>query len=208
VTLVIAHRCNTLERVEEAIALGVDMVEFDVRRTRAGELVAHHDPLFGRTRAQLGDPPLVSEIVELVDGRVPLDVELKEGGYVEEVLRLVRGTGEPIVKSFIDAVVAQAREPGIRTALLLGIGRPRNPVRTRTSELFPIGRARACGADFVAPEVRLARLSVLRRAASAGFPTLVWTVNDDVRIGALLDDERVAGVITDVPARALQLRDV
>jgi glycerophosphoryl diester phosphodiesterase len=205
--MVIAHRCNTLASVEAAIALGVDMIEFDVRRTRAGEIVAHHDPLLGRTRAQLGKPPLVAELVELVAGRVPLDVELKEDGYVEDVLELVRGDGL-IVKSFIDAVVAQARRPGVRTALLLGIGRPRNPARTRLSELFPIGRARACGADFVAPEVRLAQLSVLRRAASAGFPTLVWTVNDDVRIGALLDDERVAGVITDAPARAMQLRDV
>ena len=106
-TMVIAHRCNTLESVERAIALGVDMIEFDVRRTRAGELVAHHDPLSGRTREQLGSPPLVEEIVELVAGRVPLDVELKEDGYVEDVLKLVRGD-ELIVKSFIDAVVAQA----------------------------------------------------------------------------------------------------
>jgi glycerophosphoryl diester phosphodiesterase len=207
-SMVIAHRCNTLASVERAIALGVDMIELDVRRTRAGEIVAYHDPLFGRTRAQLGDPPLVSELVELVAGRVPLDVELKEDGYVEDVLALLDVTDEPIVKSFIDAVVAQARRPGLRTALLLGIGRPRNPVRTRLSELFPIGRARACGADFVAPEVRLAQLSVLRRAAAAGLPALVWTVNDDARIAALLRDPRVAGVITDAPERALRLRDV
>ena len=53
--LVIAHRGasgraapsapaeNTLEAFEAAIALGADMIELDVRRTRDGHLVVFHD---------------------------------------------------------------------------------------------------------------------------------------------------------------------
>ena len=49
--LIISHRGkigldspeNVLIGIQEAIELGVDMVEFDVRRTKDGLLVCHHD---------------------------------------------------------------------------------------------------------------------------------------------------------------------
>ena len=50
-TAIVAHRGgwgaaaeNTLAAFENAINLGVDMIEFDVRRTGDGRLVVHHDP--------------------------------------------------------------------------------------------------------------------------------------------------------------------
>jgi glycerophosphoryl diester phosphodiesterase len=214
VTWVVAHRGawaeapeNSLEAFERAIELGADMLEFDVRRTRAGELVVHHDPI-----AERGAAPLLTEVLALARGRVAIDVELKEDGYVEDVAQALRSGFDleaVVVTSFLDAVVGQIgrRLPAVRTGLLLGVGRPPNLVRTRASELYPITRARRCGADYLAPELRLARLGVLRRAHAAGYPALVWTVNRDADIAALLRDDRVAGVITDVPGRALELRD-
>lgn len=54
--LVIAHRGgaglwpeNTLHAFERAAALGVDVIETDVRATADGELVVIHDPTLGRT---------------------------------------------------------------------------------------------------------------------------------------------------------------
>ncbi len=211
-TWVIAHRGlggpdNSLEAFERAIEAGADMLEFDVRRTRAGELIASHDPVVER-----GGAPRLSEVLALARGRVAIDVELKEDGYVEDVVHALRSGFDldaVVVTSFLDAVVAQVGRwlPAVRTGLLVGMDRPRNPVRTRASELFPVTRARRCGADYLAPELRLARLGVLRRAHAAGFPALVWTVNRDADIAAFLRDDRVAGVITDVAARALELRD-
>ncbi|MDQ6611368.1 MAG: glycerophosphodiester phosphodiesterase, partial [Gemmatimonadota bacterium] len=45
---------NTLESLGQAIALGVDAVEFDLRVTRDGKLVVMHDPTLERTTSGAG----------------------------------------------------------------------------------------------------------------------------------------------------------
>jgi glycerophosphoryl diester phosphodiesterase len=228
--LVIAHRGasaaavdNSLGAFERAIEGGADMIEFDVRRTGDGELIAFHDTrVAGRrvttlTRAQIEAavghrPPRLEEVLELTAGRIGLDVEIKEDGDVARILDAVTAWGDPgdlIVTSFLDSVVAQVkrRAPEVRVGLLLGVARPRPYTRTRWSELFPVARARRCGADLIAPHGRLAALGATDRAAAAGLPSLVWTINEDPALRRFLADPRVAGVITDVPDRARALRD-
>ncbi len=227
--LIIAHRGasahaagNSVEAFERAIAAGADCIEFDVRRTREHELIVFHDarvagaPVATLTRADIARrrrrvPPLLSEVLELAAGRVRIDVELKEDGYVERVVDLIGerfAAPEVIITSFLDEVVARVKdvEPTIRTGLLLGIDRPSHHVRTRLSELRPVARAEACRADYVAPHQALVRFGTLARAAAAGLPALVWTVNRRELLRELIGDPRVAGIITDVPARAVELR--
>lgn len=221
--LVIAHRGasahavdNSIDAFAKAIDAGADMVEFDVRRTADDQLIAFHDPAVGRvpvgrlTRAELAarvgyEPPLVDEVLELTAGRIGLDVELKEDGYVERVVAAVvarHGAGENVVvTSFLDDVVRQVRSNGhdVRAGLLLG--------RTHVASFFPVTRARRCRADFVALHHLLVARGLLGRAHAAGYDSLVWTVNDDRALRALLADDRVLGVVTDVPGRAVALRD-
>ena len=45
---------NTLESFDQAVALGVDALEFDIRLTADGEVVVHHDPTVARTTAGEG----------------------------------------------------------------------------------------------------------------------------------------------------------
>lgn len=228
--LVVAHRGasaghpdNSIEAFTAAIDDGADMIEFDVRRTADDLLIAFHDahlrrrPVRDLTRAQIGaiighPPPLLEEVVALADGRIGLDVELKEAGYVDRVVEVLAGaTVAPLlVSSFLDAVVAEVKQraPDLRTGLLVGTDRPGpNPVKTRLSELSPAARARACGADAVGVQVLLASLGALDRVHTAGLAAFVWTVNRDETLRRLLHDPRVEAVITDVPARALALRD-
>jgi glycerophosphoryl diester phosphodiesterase len=225
--LVVAHRGasagaidNSLDAFARAIDLGADMVELDVRRTADDQLIAFHNAsVRGRrigvlTRAEIGAatghvPPLLHDVLELTRGRIGLDVELKEGGYVARVLASLDGTPDVVVTSFLDAVVAETKRlaPELRAGLLVGVGRTRQVVKTRLSELSPVPRARACGADLVAMHHALATLGALRRVAEAGFPVFVWTVNDEPQLRRFLADPRVEAVITDVPAKALSLRD-
>ena len=228
--LIIAHRGasahaagNSLEAFEQAISAGADYIEFDVRRTREDELIVFHDArVRGVAVAQLTrediarqrrhPPALLREVLELARGRVRIDVELKEDGYVERVLGLIGVDFTPpevIVTSFLDPVVAQVKQlqPSIPAGLLLGSGRPAHHLRSRRGELRPVARAQACHADYVAPHHALARLGTLARAAEAGLPALVWTVNRTELLRELIADPRVAGIITNVPARALGLRD-
>jgi glycerophosphoryl diester phosphodiesterase len=228
-TLVVAHRGasaeaaeNTLEAFEQAIQVGSDLIEFDVRRTRDDQLIAFHDATVGGhlvgqlTREEIHHrlrikPPLLNDVLDLTEGRVALDVELKEDGYTDRVLDAVGTRFEPdqlVITSFIDSVVAETKRlaPAIGAGLLIGRARPRHLLRTRISELLPARRAHACGADFIAMHFRLADLGALPRADRAGFPTYIWTVNDDDRLRRYLTDPRVRAVISDVPRRALELR--
>ncbi len=74
------------------------------------------------------------------------------------------------------------------------------------SEVFPLARARACGARFLCVNRRLVPLGVVSRAARAGLPAFVWTVDGDAELRRLLRDERLRGVITNRPGRARELR--
>ncbi len=62
-----------------------------------------------------------------------------------------------------------------------------------------------CGADYLAPHFRLVGLGVLHRAAAAGLPCLVWTVNSPELIRRHAADPRVAAIITDVAPQAVSI---
>jgi glycerophosphoryl diester phosphodiesterase len=226
--IVVAHRGvasgaaeNTIAAFTNAIELGADMIEFDVRRTRDGALIAFHDaqvngtPIGRLTRDEIETatgvrPPLLAEVLRTCAGRIRLDVEIKEDGYVAEIVAAVKAAMDPgqvIVTSFLPAVVAQAKEgfPEVKTGLLIGQDRPLTDVIGRLRELYPVGLARRARADYLAPHYRLAGLGVVRRAAAAGMQCLLWTVNDPELIRRYAADDRIAAIITDDAARALAI---
>lgn len=189
-TLVVAHRGassvapeNTLEAFTRAIELGADVVELDVRRNHDGGLVITHDPLPAPPEA-----PTLEQVVELCAGRIALDVELKEPGLEEDVLRVVSGA-DFVITSFLEEVVAETKRlrPDVRAGLLL------RPDRAARPDATP--------ADFLAPHYAL-----LDRAWLPGGGLVVWTVNDEQLLAQLFADPRVDAVVTDDVARAIAVR--
>jgi glycerophosphoryl diester phosphodiesterase len=218
--LVAAHRGawdnapqNSLQALSDAIALGCQMVEFDVRRTKDGHLVAVHDARVGgvpvatlaldELRGALGPghAPLLEEMVELAAGRIELDVELKDAAGVAEAIAILKrhlARESYVVTSFFDGVLiaARAADPELRTGLLLRPGRA--PRRLEQ-------RLQSTGAAFLALPATLARTGLLAWAANRERASVVWTVNDRRGLRSLLADRRVAAVITDRPKLALEL---
>lgn len=182
------------------MARGVGTVEVDVRRGPDG-WVARHDS---------GPPwePSLSSVVELVaDAGARLMVDLKEIGGEDDALRVVleRLSAEQVIVSTLEdeSVDAVRRAyPELDVGLSLGREHPRPYLRTRASELFPMGRARACGATFLAVNCRLVAYGVLRRVT---LPVYVWTVVEEPGLRRFLRDGRVRGVVTNRPLRALEL---
>jgi glycerophosphoryl diester phosphodiesterase len=216
---VIAHRGvwgagvpeNSLAAFEQAIDLGADMIEFDVRRTRDRELILFHDadlagaPVASLTRPEIEDltgvlPPLLEEALELARGRIALDVELKEDGYVDEVAVLLSGFagsgGDLIVTSFLDLVLARLTEltPQLSRGLVL-----------KDSTERALERANACGATIVLPKMWLVNEASLAEISGAGLTVIVWDFMVSEH-AALLSDTRVSGVITDDVPGALAVR--
>ena len=113
--VVVAHRGapdraleNSLASFAAAVAYGADMIEFDVRLSADGAPVIVHDARTGRTakenvcvadaaaarlrevRLKNGEPlPFLADVLDLVRGRVPVNVESKAPGAVAAVSKNV-----------------------------------------------------------------------------------------------------------------------
>jgi glycerophosphoryl diester phosphodiesterase len=222
-----APRAGTIEAYARALETGAEYVEFDIRRTADGELAAFHD---ARTRQGevLGaisyarlcelagyEVPRVAELMALIAGQAAGHLDVKDAGGEERVVQMaldILGPGNFVVTTLEDESVAavKARFPQVPTALSLGraLGEvPRSRwAATRLSELLPMRRIRACRADWVAVNRRLARAGVLAQCHQAGIKAMIWTVDEDAEMGRWLADPRVTVLITSRPAEAVALR--
>jgi glycerophosphoryl diester phosphodiesterase len=205
---------NTLAAVEQAVALGYDYLETDVRATRDGVPVLLHDADLRRTtdragavralpwtevaRARVGGREPVPRLDELLASfprlRVNLDVKVPSAvGPLVAAVRRAGAVDRVCVGSFHDRLVAAVRaELGPRLCTSLG---PRGVLRLR------LGSLRATAAGCAQVPVRVGRLPVLdhRFVAAAharGLPVHAWTINDRAEMGRLLD-LGVDGIMTD-----------
>jgi glycerophosphoryl diester phosphodiesterase len=231
--LIDAHRgeCGTPglkadERYRRAIALGVDFVEVDIRRSTDGEFFHYHDDRtpsglavhglpYASLESELGDELLkVSDVMDMVDGKAGLHVDVKEEGYEAEIVAFIQQgcRRSEVVYTSGDASVRAIKEsfPDVRAGLSLGDelqgAPPWRYLQVRWSEVYPRARLQRCRADFAAVHQRLARIKVLDYCASVEMPAWVWTVDDEADIELFMRDPRVAALITDRPDVALRFR--
>jgi len=216
--IIIAHRGasahekeNTLRSFERAIEMGADMIEFDVRKTADRVLIAHHDEeIQGKAIRELTyqdlerlagrkgyHVPTFEEVLVLTRGKIKLNAELKEEGYEEDVVSLMRtflDDSDFVLTSFHEASLGSIKNlfPALQTGLVLG----RNIHRE-------IGRVEA---DFWVPNWRVLDDAFYRMADQHAKPLIVWTVNDRRKLKRYFSDPRVYGVITDKPDLAVSVR--
>jgi glycerophosphoryl diester phosphodiesterase len=220
----------TIEHYRQAAATGADYVEFDVRRTSDGQLVAAHDAHAGQGRlvSSVGygqlcelagcEVPRAADVLAAIKGKAKGHIDVKVTGGEDTIVRLaldIMGPGEFIVTTLEDASVAaiRSRFPDCeRVPVALSLGRDMASasraawLRTRASELRPLPRVRACGATWVAAERRLARAGVLRQCRRDHVNVMVWTVNEERELRYWLTSRRPDVLVTDRPALAVALR--
>ncbi len=231
--MIIAHRGasglareNTIESFRKAIEIGVDMIEFDVRRAKDQALIVHHDELMeGKpikeltydeiSKMAIGEGfsvPTFEEVLKHTSGKIKVDVEIKEEGYEKEIVELLLQyfkKDQFVMTSFYDSCIRKIKDdyPDIKTGLILGTSKPKNFILTRLSEIFPLERSRGAKVDFLVAHWRLLWFGFLDRAKKENKPVFVWTVNDRSKIWKMLHDERIDGIITDKPDLAISLRN-
>lgn len=210
---------NTLSAVRAAMAAGVDAIEVDVWQVD-GELVVIHDQRVDRTTSGVGyvqdfrlhelrmldagdcqRVPLLEEVIQLIDGRCGLNIELKGEDCAEAAveaviaaLRTKRWTIDQfLISSFDHAQLARvsALNGAIRTGLLL-CGSPTNLVEY----------AQELGVWAVHFSADFARAEWIREAQAAGLWAFAYTVNDDCDV-ARLAAMGIDGFFTDYPDRVL-----
>jgi glycerophosphoryl diester phosphodiesterase len=223
-----AARPGSYEAYEHALSSGAEYAELDIRRTGDNVLVVYHDAHAGRggppvsalswaqlcERAGYRVPP-VAEVMALLGGKLRGHLDLKEIGYEKDVIELALthfGPGQFVATTLEDVSVSVIKEayPEVPAALSLGrdlAGRPlRQRAEVRASELFPLPRIRACGADWVSVHYRLARAGVAAACRRNGIGLMVWTVDGDRLIDRLLTSRAVDVLITNRPAYAAARR--
>ncbi|MBV9771835.1 MAG: glycerophosphodiester phosphodiesterase [Bryobacterales bacterium] len=197
-TRIVAHRGasreapeNTLPAFERAIEVGADMIEFDVRRAFDGTLMISHDPVT-RPAPEL---PSLEDALRLTQGRIQLDVELKEPGCERDALELLLRYFVPAdfcITSFLASPLHETRaiNPGIRTGLIFA----RWDADVREA-------CQSSDVDFLVAQHRL-----MNEAAQIGKPLFVWTVDDPVLTRTLFERPLVEAIVTNDARQAIALR--
>jgi len=209
---------NTAASFEAALGHGVDMIEFDVLRTRDGRLVLAHDYADSERRECL----TLEEGLELFAGEayagVELDVDLKLPGYEGDVVDgLARHglTERSLVSSMYPESLDRLGElaPGLRRGWSVPRVR-RNylkaPFYVRVPALalaawmrarmpsMAAKRIRSGGCEAIMSHQVLVSGRLVRAVHGAGGQLYVWTVDEAPKIRAL-EALGVDGVITNDP---------
>jgi len=220
-----AHQ-NTLDAFAAAINLGADRIETDVRRTRDGVLVLHHDP--GPPGVKLSEVdstdlpalsdkigytiPTFADTLTLYGNKILWDIELKEAGYEDQVIAEVGEYLTPdryVLTSFVDSVVRTIRlqHPQLETGLILGDEDPRNWLITRLRELYPMGRAARTGSSVLVVNYGFLRFGFMRNVRNFRGKLWLWTVNGDANLRRMFRTPGVHGIVTDDVRRATEIRN-
>lgn len=220
---IIAHRgasrqCpeNTIAAFDRALQLGANAIELDVHATADGVVVVHHDPLLGADDGALaglaiarlsaadlrgGAPaerrvPSLAEVLERVDGRAVVYVEIKGVSIEREVVATIAAHARTscAVHAFDHRVSRRVRELSAETSgssLPTGILMVSRPVD-------PVAVIRAAGARDLWQHWELLDEELVRSVHRVGGRVVAWTVNDAVVI-AEFARMGVDGICTDVP---------
>lgn len=212
---------NTLIALQKAIEAGAEYAEIDVQETADGKLVLLHDPDLKRTTGikrniwQVGYNeiktldagswfstefsgeriPLLEDAIELVRGRMLLNIELKTNGYEVRLAERVCKTVQRM--NFSDQVILTSFEPEqLRAA-------ERNGQGIRIGLIFyfmPSYDILSMPYSVLSLHKRNAGKKFLDQAREAGKETHVWTVNEEKDMHDLIQTG-VDNIITNYPER-------
>ncbi len=201
---------NTIRSFKRALEMGVDAVEFDVRKTRDNKLVVIHDADVKRTTNGKGlvadltlkeikelsigkdeKIPTLKEALSFLDCKVKLLVELKEQSIEEQVQKAVRDAkaeNNVVVISFLEEALKKTREldPDIETGLIYA----KHPHPEKT--------ALELKANYLVALYRFTHTANVEKAHKDGLKVIVWTINT-VEEAAEYAKKGVDGIATDKP---------
>ncbi len=207
---------NTLESIAEALKYGVNGIEIDVHKCKSGELVVIHDETLQRTTNGIGKVseyswkeltklrtpegyriPKLSQVLDLIDARCILNIELKGIGTAVPVVELLEKQIKEskwkydhfILSSFDHAQLFQIK---YRTSSFkLGVLTEKNiPTVLKVAETLE--------AFSVHPPIYYLTEKEVALAKDKGYKVYTWTVNDSSKLISL-KNWKVDAIITDFP---------
>lgn len=217
---------NTLAAMRVAMEMGAQMSELDVQQTADDALVVFHDDKLNRTTNGKGylwqkmlaelrsldagswfdakfageKIPTLEEVIELVRGKIKLNIEVKLHGHERDVARLVvekirqlSFADQCIVTSFGHDVVDSIKKlaPELTAGYIFD--------HSQYSDAVFNGPVEVLSAHF-----RIVDAPFMQKAKAAGKKVHVWTVNDKAAMRRMLD-LGVDAIITNYPDRLVEV---
>ncbi|NVM34104.1 MAG: glycerophosphodiester phosphodiesterase [Candidatus Lokiarchaeota archaeon] len=231
--LIFAHRGasnltpeNTLKAFKKAIELNADYIEFDVHRSKDGEIVIIHDANTFRTTGHFGliknmtleelkeldcgdgeRIPTLRELIKLAKNKIGLNCEVKARGLAEQIVNIINEEEmieSTIISSFKHDVLMriQKLDPRIKLASL-------EPSRTGWIKSW-LSRKKLIKVAInnklyaINPFFRLVNENFIDKAHNNNLKIFPWTVNSDSAIKKLINNG-VDGIITNDVERVREL---
>lgn len=209
---------NTRASFLKAIEMKVDMIELDVFQCASGELVVFHDDNMSRLTNCKADIealtfdsiqkvsllngekiPLLSEIIDLINGRVDLNIELKGKNTAQKTLELIEAAitkgswrkEQFVISSFNwdELNIARSLDTTIQIAVL-----------TEENPMNALSVAQTLNAISINPWFHRLRKSQVAKMHESGFKVFTYTVNEPKKIERM-KDIGVDGVFCNFPDR-------
>jgi len=211
---------NTLASIDKAVELGVPMIEIDVFKIASGDLVVFHDdevdkltdgsgPIEAMNLEQVKALtlegghriPTLIEVLDTLDARTSLNIELKGSNTADDSVRIVREYIESqrytpdqfVFSSFKWRELERVREldKSLDIAVLTG-----------EDPLDAITIAQEFNAIAINPWFKRVTAENVQAIHDAGFKVFTYTVNELEDI-ALMRSYKVDGIFCNYPDRAL-----
>ncbi len=204
---------NTLESIEKALAVGVDMIEIDVHVSRDNVVLLSHDPLVSdkngqehpiasRAYQQLltnkPDMPTLEQAIRLVNHRVPLVIEVKPTEPVTPVIAVVKALLAEGWRH--EELLLGSKSQKTLRALHQALPELQKVVIERLFSIRATFRARQVDTKILFMSQHYLWWGVIRSLAKRGYEQYPYTVNDPRKAARWLR-YGLSGVITDYPDR-------
>ncbi|HEV3055898.1 MAG TPA: glycerophosphodiester phosphodiesterase [Solirubrobacteraceae bacterium] len=180
---------NTLASFDAARAVGVDMIEFDVRERR-GELVLAHTVLDAYVGRSIPLRDALNHLAGVEFHGIDLNVDLKHVGterLLLDELRRAELLDRTLISSQVTAVLDRVRalEPRARVGISVGGKLPRFCHRWGDWRALVLAGLAARRWDALMAQHRLIDAGLLEAVCARGGRLYAWTVNDRSGIESL-----------------------
>jgi glycerophosphoryl diester phosphodiesterase len=181
---------NTLAGFDAAVAVGVDMVEFDVRAYR-GELILAHTVMDARQRRCVSLAAALAHLSAPRFADIGVNLDVKHVGCEAALLDALDHTGlgeRALVSSQVTQVLdrVRQREPRVLTGISIGGRVARLSQRWRSWRREVLDGLAARRWDALMAQHRLIDIGLLEAVVAREGHLYAWTVNDRPGIDALL----------------------
>lgn len=212
---------NTLASIKKGIELKADMVEIDVYKIKTGEMVVFHDDDLDRITNAKGkiedytfddlrkvlvsgkhQIPTLQEVIEIIDKRVVLNIELKGTNTATDTYRIIEEYKKKgwrnkdfFISSFRIGELQKMRS--LSTKIAIGLLTYKEPIESI------IKTGKNLEAQAINPYYKTLTAENVAVMKANNFKIYPWTVNEPVDIKNL-QELKVSGIITDYPERIIR----